>query len=78
MMHRNQQHTPGGVRSHPVAAAIGSGLAELFDLGLRSPMPERLAMLLDMIDAYERDSAHDAVPKPGGTQAKRHVTSSPR
>jgi hypothetical protein len=66
MMHREMPHSPGSVRGHAVAAAIGKGLAEIFEFDLRSPMPERLAALLD---ACERRSGRDAAPKPGDTQA---------
>jgi hypothetical protein len=71
MMPRDLQPAAGGVRNHPVVAAIGSGLAEFFDLDRHGPMPERLVLLLERINACESGSARNAVPEPGGRQAKR-------
>jgi hypothetical protein len=59
------QAAGGGLR-RPATTAIGHCLADMYDVYLRSPLPERLTLLLDQIDQAEhgRTGGVDAARSP--------------
>ena len=55
------QAAGGGLR-RPATTAIGHCLADMYDVYLRSPLPERLTLLLDEIDQAEHVRTHSVDP----------------
>jgi hypothetical protein len=54
----------GDGRHHSAVTAIGGCLADMYDVYLHSPLPERLKLLLKRIDEADSGSRPDGVREP--------------